>query len=215
MRDNRVHRWRESEWPAYYLKYFLASLLPEDSFRLEEDKKFAYIQGEYSWDVRVHSTTANSSKLSLTDKAYLDNFFAIHNGYGLIVITIHSNLDSTGEFRDWFINYRGGKSEYMIRKEKEGAKPRPLKTNMFLIESNAFYFPTFTDLQQGVHQGWLFEWASNMRDSNDELRNPKYMFDLGVRNPYCIDYRSFNKDLDDILAEEEERDADDFSEVDN
>jgi hypothetical protein len=194
MKENNIKGWKELEWPNYFLKNFLYFSL-KDHFQLIRDIKFLFLKANFAWDIQIHSTPA-PSKISLMDKKNLDTFIQKQNGYGLIVINIHPNYDLNGEFREWHIQYGGGKSKYIQKRETEGAFKRHQKTHIFLIDILAFFFIDLKSFQQG-YGFWLEDWGDDLRNANNLDRNPKYRIDLEElkKTQYLLEYIPLNRDI--------------------
>lgn len=208
MKENNIPRWRENEWPSHFIRFKLTDLL-SDQFSIQKEKKYIYIEGRYPWDIRVRSTAQRTTKISLTDKEFLDNFIQRKNGYGLIVINIHPQFDVHGEFYKWHEELKLQSSDYYKRRRREGASKIRRKEDVFLLEVVAYYFPSLDDFRSGINLGWLRDdWQLSMRNSNDDNRMPKYQFNLkdltDNSNQFRIVYQNLNLSLEDYNNEEDE-----------
>lgn len=200
MQQNQIWGWRESEWPHYFIKGILREKLTPQ-FQIKRDKKFVYLERDFPWDIRIHATSVRSSKVSLGDCKNVENFFASHSGYGLIVITVIVNTDLDHQFREWLIQQKGI-SQYVLKKEREGARKWRYKTVIFLLSASAYYFTSLTSFQQGLTDGWLSTWANTAKNANDIIRKPKYQIDLSKITPLQCwpinDESEFEQEDDDI-----------------
>lgn len=202
MKEAKYPRWKEMEWPAYYISFILEEKLTGRMDIKREGKRVCF-KGDYLWDARLKSSESNSSWVPLTDVRNIDKNFADETGFGLIIIIVLYKYDEDGSFREWHEKEKGGSSEYTKKIELEGRKPRRRKTYAFLIEGNAYYFPSYEDFRSGVQQGWLDEdFARTMRNSNENSRNPKYAIDwVNIPRRFKLLRHNFNIDVEEFEEE--------------
>lgn len=197
--------WREVEWPGYYVKYLLHDAISSGfiaGFTPEVEKKHYLARGSYLWDVRV--VEEESTKLWWADRARIDELVRTHDGIGLVIFLTFYEKDRSGAFRKWHMKLGGGKSEYVSDRIARGAPPRTRK-GRFSVTMSIAIFLSAADIQQGTKEGWLTEYAYNMRNQDGTLRNPKYMLHLDeMPIDKLVGIRNFNmepKEFEEIYSD--------------
>ena len=139
----------------------------------------------------------------MTDVRRIDEIFEQENGFGLIIIKVLYEYDTDGSFREKVEEIKGGPSEYSLKIESEGRKPRRRKKEAFLIRGDAYYFATHEEFRSGIDEGWLDgDFARTMRNANEDSRNPKYAIDeTRIPANFAVGTYFFNVDLDEFADE--------------
>jgi len=203
MREADYRHWKEVEWPAFYISFLLEEGL-QNLMEIKVDGKRVCFIGDHIWDVRTKASNFRDSWVILTDVRNTDKIFNAGKGFGLVIIFAYYNYDTDGSLWQWHEDLKGRESDYVKKIEAEGRPRRRRKATMFLIEGNAYFFPTLRDFQSGISGGWLKnDVARNWRNQNENKRNPKYAIDFVnipaknkvLRHDFNFDLEEFDENL--------------------
>lgn len=193
MKRENYRFWKEMEWPSYYIKFLLERQSENLGFEIIRNRKWVIFKKNYIWDVRVNSS--GKEDIILTDVEKLKEKFRDGNGYGLIVIEALCHDEQGTVFRDWVDELKGGKSAYTTMRERQGATPRKRKSDMQLQHANVFYWQSLQEFETGIGTWLNAEFAATMRNSNDNIRNPKYCVKLAsIPRQFFVTSWNFNWD---------------------
>jgi hypothetical protein len=180
MKRNKMN-WRQMEWPGWYfeefgLKFLQSSIGGKNGPRYG-NTTFDY-QNQFVWDLKLHSLNA-SNKIVLNDweavRAVISNYY----GVGFVIGMAKMEYDTTGEFKRWHDNLKGGATDFEIDRIKRGAPTRKRKTSFTLTKLIILFFKDFFYIEKGKEEGWIREFQRGMRNSNGSARRPKIAIDLG------------------------------------
>jgi len=195
MRDAGFPPWKEVEWPGYYIKFIIQKAIQEGKlvgFESMAEQKHYLARGRYLWDLRA--TGEDVESFMLTDCARWDTLIGQYDGIGLIVFVCRYERDKDDKFRKWHMRTGGGESEFVRDRIARGVPPRQRKTGFGILNSFLFYFDRQL-MTRGMHEGWLAQVATNMRNSDGSPRNPKYAFFISeAPSDILLGARNFNWD---------------------
>jgi hypothetical protein len=203
MKNDGFPGWQDVEWAGYHVKYLALKTCEErfpGQFSPYTDRRRRLIKGQYLWDTRFNANEEES--VILGDVQEYNSLIASNGGIGILVADTQANYDLTGDFVEWHEALKGGSSAYSIEREMEGRPPRRRKTEYMIRKIRVYYFKP-EDLVTGVNEGWLNNtFQVNMRNANEDSRNPKYKFKISeVPSSYLIYVKNFNEDAEEFAEE--------------
>lgn len=185
--------WKQMEWMGFYFEEFLFKVL-KDNLGGEEGPLFGRTRIDYKnkfiWDFKSHSEcNSNGQKVCwaiMNDKEAIEKCINNFGGIGFILGEFGVVFDSDQSFKKWHDDLKGEKSEYVLRREKEGASQRVRKKEVILKRVLFIYFKSVSDLKEGLKNGWLSGFQEGMRNSNNLLRRVKIQCNLSKIPPKYI-----------------------------
>ncbi|MBL6914974.1 MAG: hypothetical protein ISR35_06375 [Planctomycetes bacterium] len=188
MKRSGSRNWRQTEWPGWYFEFKALQCLHEKfgesvPFELDSRRNVDFSYGGKNWDLK-HRTISNTIKtwIPSNDVEFIEHCIQKTGHWGLIVgvgKSVMGEKSRNCDFQVWHTNLSGGPSEYSKKKTKEGAKSRARKINSTLEDIYMIEFTSIDQLNFAVEEGWASpNFQKNMKNSNDVLRKPKYMFRL-------------------------------------
>lgn len=166
MKDCDYH-WRQLEWIGFYGQLLLKQNIFHE-FKIPGDR-YGNVEFDFkktiNWDLKVHPN--NQKQAILNDCVATNESINQYGAHGLLVFCVDCEFDSTGEFKIWHDNLKGGKSNYEIARVERGAKSRIRKTTARVTKIKTLFLNNDNILQLGGAQdGW--------RNSNGTPRRIKY-----------------------------------------
>lgn len=182
MKNGGSTNWRQMEWIGFYPEFWFETNLA-NSLGTTRGPRFGNmsfdLQRNYIWDLKAHAA-GKSNWAPLNDAAAIEDCIAEHGGVGFLVLSGPCTYDDEyGTFRIWHEIINGGRSDYSKRIEARGAKSRRRKTSFEPSHLIAFRFESIEEVHKARQEGWIKGFQDGMRNSNDEVRRPKIMVDLG------------------------------------
>lgn len=175
------YNWKQMEWHGWYFEYKSFTTLKNE---LEGDvgptygsTEFDY-QRNFVWDLKAHSTTTPSGNerrdMYLNDKSAIEDCIRQNDGIGFIVAHGDPEYDDDDRsFYYWHQELKGGKSDYVKRREERDAPSRERKKAFPMDKISAYYVPTIESLREGEKEGWIRP-RSQGRNSDGTPRPKKY-----------------------------------------
>jgi hypothetical protein len=177
MKNGGSNNWRQMEWIGFWFEYFVESRLFHD---LGAQRGPRYGQTEFDlyrhfvWDLKAHPDARPD--LILNDQEAVHKCIQEYEGLGFIVLEGQAEMDTTGEFRAWHSEFKGGQSAYERKGEAEGRVSRTRKTSFTPLSATAVFIPNESSIEQALKDGWLKPFQQGMRNSNGVARRGKYQF---------------------------------------
>lgn len=175
------YNWKQMEWQGWYFEYeafdALVSTLGGDVGPTFDSTEFDY-QRHNVWDLKAHSTTTPSGNerrdMYLNDKTSVEECIRVHDGIGFIIAHGDPEYDDDDRsFYHWHQELKGGKSEYVKRREERDAPSRERKQAFHLDRISAYYVPSIAVLRDGEDEGWIRP-RSQGRNADGSERPKKY-----------------------------------------
>lgn len=194
----------QHEWIGFYLKHLVQDICKTQypgEFEEVIQGTFYQVKGKYLWDTRFYDEDKDPY-VPLNDVKILNKRLDKYGGFGLLLAEVGVEKDD-GTFAKWRTAFKGGPSKYELKRRIEGVKPKPLKSAFAINYVFAYYF-TKEQFLQGLEEGWVTNdtFQANWRNSDDDLRNSKYLLLLGGVPKECrLFIRNFNHDQDDFKFE--------------
>jgi hypothetical protein len=175
------YNWKQMEWQGWYFEYKSFNSLKNElggmigpTFGSTE---FDY-QLNYVWDLKAHSTTTPSGNerrdMYLNDKTAIEDCIRENGGIGFIVAHGDPEYDDDDRsFYHWHQELKGGKSDYVKRREERDAPSRERKKAFPLNRISAYFVPTIDELKEGEEDGWIRP-RSQGRNADGSERPKKY-----------------------------------------
>jgi hypothetical protein len=169
MKNNNSPHWRQMEWIGFYGEYAIRkALINQSTIRLQGDAfgKVAFdLAGVINWDIKAHPNSTAGAILN--DCEATDLSIAKNNYHGLIVLCVDCQFDSTGNFKQWHDELKGGKSDYEQARIARGAPSRKRKVSAVLTDVKLILLDASNINQLGkAQEGW--------RNSDGGIRRAKY-----------------------------------------
>ena len=175
------YQWRQMEWIGWYFEHKLFTILTQKigghkgpSFG---NTTFDY-QKNFVWDFKAHPCKNPKGKINdpmiLNDAEAFDHCIQQYNGIGLIVVHGEAIFDSSGEFKAWHDELKGGHSSYEKERIQRGAPSRKRKCAFEIDHIEALFFGDQTILKKGVDDKWITFFQEGMRNADGSPRRPKY-----------------------------------------
>lgn len=175
------YNWKQMEWQGWYFEYkafdALTDALGGDIGPVFESTEFDY-QREFVWDLKAHSTTTPSGNerrdMYLNDKTSTEDCIREEGGIGFIVAHGDPEYDDDDRsFYHWHQELKGGKSDYVERREERDAPSRERKQAFHLDRISAYFVPSLDALREGEDDGWIRP-RSQGRNADGSERPKKY-----------------------------------------
>lgn len=175
------YNWKQMEWQGWYFEYKAFEGLERElgggvgpTFGSTE---FDY-QRDFVWDLKAHSTTTPSGNerrdMYLNDKTAIEECLRENDGIGFIVAQGDPEYDDEDRsFYHWHQELKGGKSDYVKRREERDAPSRERKQAFVLDRISTYFVPTLDALRQGEADGWIRP-RSQGRNADGSERPKKY-----------------------------------------
>ena len=175
------YQWRQMEWIGWYFEHKLFTILTQKiggrkgpSFR---NTTFDY-QKNCVWDFKVHPCKNPNGKINdpmiLNDREAIDLCIQQYQGIGFIVVHGEAIFDSSGEFKAWHDELKGGHSTYEKERIQRGAPSRKRKCAFEIDYIEAIFFNTPSELKKSVYEKWITFFQEGMRNADGSPRRPKY-----------------------------------------
>ena len=169
MKNNNSSHWRQMEWIGFYGEYAIRKALSnQTTIKLQGDtfgKVIFDLAGEINWDIKTHPNSSTSAILN--DCEATDLSIAKNTYHGLIVLCVDCQFDSTGDFKEWHDQLKGGKSDYERKRVARGAPSRKRKVSAKLTDIKLILLDNINIKQLGrAQEGW--------RNSDGGARKSKY-----------------------------------------
>lgn len=177
------YNWKQMEWQGWYFEYKAFNSL-ENELGGEVGPTFGSTEFDYQrdfvWDLKAHSTTTPSGNkrrdMYLNDKTAIEDCIRENDGIGFIVAHGEPEYDDDDRsFYHWHQELKGGKSDYVKRREERDAPSRKRKKAFPLDRISAYFVPTIDALRQGEEDGWIRP-RSQGRNADGSERPKKYAF---------------------------------------
>jgi hypothetical protein len=173
--------WRQMEWIGWYFEHKLFTVLTE---RMQGGKgpsfgsaSFDY-QKRFVWDFKTHPCLTPKGTLNdpmiLNDKEAVDLCIVKNKGLGFIVVHGKAVYDTTGEFKAWHDELKGGHSSYEKERIRRGAPSRKRKSAFEIDHIEALFFNNQEELDCGVQENWITIFQEGMRNADGSSRRRKY-----------------------------------------
>ena len=175
------YNWKQMEWQGWYFEYESFNAVTNElgggigpTFGSTE---FDY-QRDFVWDLKAHSSTTPSGNerrdMYLNDKNAVEDCILANDGIGFVVA--HGNPeydDDDRSFYHWHQELKGGKSNYVKRREERDAPSRERKKAFDLNNISAYFVPSIDALRKGEEDGWIRP-RSQGRNADGSERPKKY-----------------------------------------
>jgi hypothetical protein len=177
--------WKQMEWMGFYFESYLfkqlTSFLGGEQGPKFGNTKFDY-KNKYVWDFKTHSKSnpngINIPWTVMNDKSAIECCIKKFGGVGFIIAEIDAIYDTDLSFKNWHDSLKGKKSNYVLKREKEGARKRMRKKSIKFSEILFIYFSSLDELKEGYARGWLKNFQEGMRNSNDTPRAVKIQLNI-------------------------------------
>ena len=187
MKEKGDRNWRQMEWPGFYFQFMCEKILGENDFMECPGKKYGKVEFDgfkyINWDFKAHSIDpAKKDGGKIPTNGYDETMQAI-NEYGqvcFIVASGESSYDTTGAFKTWHDELKGGISKYEEDRIERNAKSRRRKIS-FSFDELVFVWVNAENIQ---HCG---KFQSDFRNSNGKARKAKVM--ININNPNLEIYK--------------------------
>ena len=175
------YNWKQMEWQGWYFEYeaftALTGELGGDVGPTFDSTAFDY-QRDHVWDLKAHSTTTPSGNerrdMYLNDKTSVEDCIRANDGIGFIVAHGDPEYDDDDRsFYHWHQELKGGKSDYVKRREERDAPSRERKRAFHLDRISAYFVATIDALREGEEDGWIRP-RSQGRNADGSERPKKY-----------------------------------------
>lgn len=170
MKNNNSSHWRQMEWIGFYGEYVIRKELSnQNTIKLQGDtfgKVVFDLGGDINWDIKAHPNSTAGAILNDCEATLLS--IAKNNYHGLIVLCVDCQFDSTGNFKQWHDQLKGGKSDYEQARIARGAPSRKRKVSAVLTDVKLVLLDNSNINQLGkAQEGW--------RNSDGGTRRAKYL----------------------------------------
>lgn len=174
MKDNASRNWKQMEWIGWYFEFWCQQHLCE-IMEMPFSRRYGNVlfDGylEIPWDFKVHAIESGN-KVIINDSEAISNAINDYGYVGLILVIGSVTYDNTsGDFKKWHDELKGGKSNYEIKRIKRGASSRKRKINMNISQILFVKIDDKLLAKRGSFQ-------KNMRNSNGNPRREKVSLDL-------------------------------------
>lgn len=175
------YNWKQMEWQGWYFEYkaftSLTTQLDGGAGPTFDSTEFDY-ERDYVWDLKAHSTTTPSGNerrdMYLNDKTSVEDCIQANDGIGFIVAHGDPEYDDDERsFYHWHQQLKGGKSDYVKRREDRNASSRKRKRAFRLDRISAYFVPSLEELRNGEDDGWIRP-RSQGRNADGSERPKKY-----------------------------------------
>jgi len=175
------YNWKQMEWQGWYFEYRaftdLTDQLGGRTGPTFGSTEFDY-ERNYVWDLKAHSTTTPSGNerrdMYLNDKASVEECIQANDGIGFVVAHGDPEYDDDERsFYHWHQELKGGKSDYVKRREERDAPSRERKQAFHLDKISAYFVPSLEALRDGEEAGWIRP-RSQGRNADGSERPKKY-----------------------------------------
>jgi len=175
------YNWKQMEWQGWYFECKSFNALKEEigggvgpTF---DSTEFDY-EHNYVWDLKAHSTTTPSGNerrdMYLNDKTSIEDCIRTNQGIGFIVARGDPDYDDDERsFYHWHQELKGGKSDYVKRREERDAPSRERKRAFHLNRISAYFISSIDALREGEDDGWIRP-RSQGRNADGSERPKKY-----------------------------------------
>lgn len=176
------YNWKQMEWQGWYFEFTAFDALTDQLAGTVgptfDSTEFDY-QRNYVWDLKAHSTTTPSGNerrdMYLNDKTSVEECIRANDGIGFIVAHGDPEYDDDDRsFYHWHQELKGGKSEYVKRREERDASSRVRKRAFHLNRISAYFVPSIGALRDGEDAGWIRP-RSQGRNADGSERPKKYV----------------------------------------
>jgi hypothetical protein len=175
------NQWKQMEWIGWYFEHKLFTILTHKIGGREGptfgNTTFDY-QKNFVWDFKAHPCKNAKGKINdpmiLNDSEALDHCIQQYQGIGFIVVHGEAIFDSSGEFKAWHDELKGGHSSYEKERIQRGAPSRKRKCAFEIDHIEALFFGDHTILKKGVDDNWITFFQEGMRNADGSPRRPKY-----------------------------------------
>lgn len=175
------YNWKQMEWQGWYFEHkaytSLVDQIGGDVGPTYGSTEFDY-QRENVWDLKAHSTTTPSGNerrdMYLNDKTSVEDCIRANGGIGFIVAHGDPEYDDEDRsFYHWHQELKGGKSDYVKRREERDAPTRERKQAFRIKTISAYFVPSLEALLNGEDDGWIRP-RSQGRNADGSDRPKKY-----------------------------------------
>ena len=175
------YNWRQMEWIGWYFEYKLFTLLTEkmqgSNGPVFGKTTFDY-KNQFVWDFKAHpSLTAKGTTndpMILNDREAIETCIRENRGLGFIVIYGKAIYDTTGAFKEWHDDLKGGPSSYEQERIRRNAPSRKRKSAFEIDRIEAVFFNSQSELDRGVQEKWITFFQEGMRNADGSPRRAKY-----------------------------------------
>ena len=175
------YQWRQMEWIGWYFEYKLCTILTH-KIGGHKGPAFGNTTFDYQkncvWDFKAHPCKNPKGKINepmiLNDREALDLCIQQYLGIGFIVVHGEAVFDSSGEFKAWHDELKGGHSVYEKERIQRRAPSRKRKCAFEIDQIEAIFFNTPSELKKGVDEKWITFFQEGMRNADGSPRRPKY-----------------------------------------
>lgn len=175
------YNWKQMEWQGWYFEFksfnSLKNEIGGDVGPTFDSTEFDY-ERNFVWDLKAHSTTTPSGNerrdMYLNDKTSVEDCIRANDGIGFIVAHGDPEYDDDERsFYHWHQELKGGKSDYVKRREERDAPSRERKQAFLLNRISAYFVPSIDALREGEDEGWIRP-RSQGRNADGSERPKKY-----------------------------------------
>lgn len=179
MRENKYKHWKQMEWPGFYFQFKCETLLSQNQLMSIPGPKFNNVEfdgfSNIPWDFKAHSIDPNKTdNEKIPTNGYDETIMAIekYGNIGFIIITGLTQYDDASQsFKRWHDEYKGGISNYEMKRVKRSAQSRRRKIS-FTPQELIFVFLN----KKNINSCGKFQ--EDFRNSNGSARNPKVLLKL-------------------------------------
>lgn len=175
------YQWKQMEWIGWYFEHKLFTILTKKmggSKGPTFGKTTFDYQKNFVWDFKAHPCKnprgMTNDPMILNDSEAFDRCIQQYKGLGFIVVHGEAIFDSSGEFKAWHDELKGGHSSYEKERIQRGAPSRKRKCAFEIDYIEALYFNDQTILKKGVDDKWITFFQEGMRNADGSPRRPKY-----------------------------------------
>jgi len=181
MKKEDSRNWRQMEWIGFWFEHLVTKKL-STQIAVSVGPTFGNttidLALSYAWDLKVHPESKPAKPMILNDCQAVDACIAKHGGFGFVVVVGDATYDTTGQFKSWHDELKGGRSAYEEERIARGAPSRRRKVTFTPSRIEAVFIKDAEVIKNGLNDGWLDYFQQGMRNSNGTPRRAKYQIRL-------------------------------------
>jgi hypothetical protein len=175
MKQEGSRNWRQMEWIGFWFEHFFEkSIWPDIGGQL--GPRFGNtsfdVRRNFVWDLKAHPTS--QTWMLLNDCEAVQDCIRATGGLGFIVVHGDVDYDTTGAFKAWHDDFKGGTSQYEKNRVARGAPSRRRKSAFVPKRIDAVYLRDVSTVETALTAGWMAYFQENMRNSDGSPRRAKY-----------------------------------------
>lgn len=169
--------WKQMEWPGFYFDWKGVRALSQHigggrgpSYGRTE---FDY-ESEFVWDLKATNMDSSTRYIPTNDASSIIECIDDH-GLGFVIAKHHSEMDETGEFKQWHDKKKG-----KIQMQRDPSYSRPRKKSVIYEELLFLYFNSKEDIKDAIDDGWVLGFQVDFLNQDGSERNKKFKFKKGA-----------------------------------